>query len=229
MIYPTQRFRLMVLAISVSGFFGFSAIGPSDRFAHAAEVKSAWQEEWEKVLAAAKKEGQVTVYISGYEAVLPEFEKEYPEIKLISVSGRGSQLAQRLITERRGEKYLADVFNSGGVTTHGQLHMAKVLDPIKPALILPEITDTSKWYHKRHHYNDTENEYVFSYVGSATYGAVNYNTKLVDVKNFKSYWDLLNPKWKGKIVSRDVPHARARLRQPPLVLPPSRDRPVLHS
>ena len=117
MIYPTQRFRLMVLAISVSGFFGFSAVGPSDRFAHAAEVKPAWQEEWEKVLAAAKKEGQVTVYISGYEEVLPEFEKEYPEIKLISVSGRGSQLAQRLITERRGEKYLADVFNSGGVTT----------------------------------------------------------------------------------------------------------------
>ena len=194
----------MVLAISVSGFFGFSAVGPSDRFAHAAEVKPAWQEEWEKVLAAAKKEGQVTVYISGYEAVLPEFEKEYPEIKLISVSGRGSQLAQRLITERRGDKYLADVFNSGGVTTHGQLHMAKVLDPIKPALILPEITDTSKWYQKRHHYNDTENQYVFSYVGSATYGAVNYNTKLVDVKDFKSYWDLLNPKWKGKIVSRDV-------------------------
>lgn len=194
----------MVLAISVSGFFGFSAVGPSDRFAHAAEVKPAWQEEWEKVLAAAKKEGQVTVYISGYEAVLPEFEKEYPEIKLISVSGRGSQLAQRLITERRGDKYLADVFNSGGVTTHGQLYMAKVLDPIKPALILPEITDTSKWYQKRHHYNDTENQYVFSYVGSATYGAVNYNTKLVDVKDFKSYWDLLNPKWKGKIVSRDV-------------------------
>ena len=204
MIYPTQRFRLMVLAISVSGFFGFSAVGPSDRFAHAAEVKPAWQAEWEKVLAAAKKEGQVTVYISGYEEVLPEFEKEYPEIKLISVSGRGSQLAQRLITERRGDKFLADVFNSGGVTTHGQLHMAKVLDPIKPALILPEITDTSKWYQKRHHYNDTENQYVFSYVGSATYGAVNYNTKLVDVKDFKSYWDLLNPKWKGKIVSRDV-------------------------
>lgn len=194
----------MALAISISGFFGFSAVGPSDRFAHAAEVKPAWQEEWEKVLAAAKKEGQVTVYISGYEAVLPEFEKEYPEIKLISVSGRGSQLAQRLITERRGDKYLADVFNSGGVTTHGQLYMAKVLDPIKPALILPEITDTSKWYQKRHHYNDTENQYVFSYVGSATYGAVNYNTKLVDVKDFKSYWDLLNPKWKGKIVSRDV-------------------------
>ena len=66
---------------------------------------------------APKNEGQVTVYISGYEAVLPEFEKEYPGIKVVSVSGRGSQFAQRLITERRGEKYLADVLNAGGVTT----------------------------------------------------------------------------------------------------------------
>jgi ABC-type thiamine transport system substrate-binding protein len=33
---------------------------------------------------------------------------------------------------------------------------------------------------------------------------VSYNTKLADVKDFKSYWDLLNPKWKGKIISRDI-------------------------
>jgi ABC-type Fe3+ transport system substrate-binding protein len=33
---------------------------------------------------------------------------------------------------------------------------------------------------------------------------VSYNTKLVDVKDIKSYWDLLNPKWKGKIISRDI-------------------------
>ena len=33
---------------------------------------------------------------------------------------------------------------------------------------------------------------------------MNYNTKLVDTKEFKSYWDLLSPKWKDKIVARDV-------------------------
>ena len=31
---------------------------------------------------------------------------------------------------------------------------------------------------------------------------MSYNTKLVDVKDFKSYWDLLSPKWKGKIHPR---------------------------
>ena len=34
----------------------------------------------------AKKEGQVTVYISGYEAVLPDFEKEFPDIKVVAVT-----------------------------------------------------------------------------------------------------------------------------------------------
>ena len=70
--------------------------------------------------------------------------------------------------------------------------------------MLPEITDVTKWYQGKHHYADPENQYIFSYVGTATYGSVSYNTKLVDVKDFKSYWDLLNPKWKGKIISRDV-------------------------
>ena len=101
---------------------------------------------------------------------------------MVSVTGRGSQLAQRMIAERRGDKFLADVFNSGGVTTHGQLHAAKVLDPIKAALILPEVTDTSKWYQKQNNYTEPEGQYVSSYVGSATYGSVHYNTKLVDAR-----------------------------------------------
>ncbi len=188
----------------VTAFVAIAAIGTCPRATHAAEAKPAWQVEWEKVLAAAKKEGQVAVYISGYEEVLPDFQKEYPEIKVAAVTGRGSQVGQRLLAERRGEKYLADVVSAGGVTTYQQLFPAKVFDPIKPALLLPEITDPSKWYEGRHHYADPENQYIFSYVATATYGSISYNTKLVDAKDFKSYWDLLNPKWKGKIISRDV-------------------------
>jgi iron(III) transport system substrate-binding protein len=191
----------MVLAVLVGDLL---LCAVTVRSVDAADARSAWQAEWEKVLAAAKKEGQVSIYISGYEEVLPDFQKEYPEIKVQSVTGRGSQIGQRLIAERRGEKFLADVVSAGGVTTYQQLHVAKVFDPIKPALLLPEITDTSKWYQGRHHYADPENQYIFSYVGSATYGSVSYNTKLVDPKEFKSYWDLVNPKWKGKIISRDV-------------------------
>jgi ABC-type Fe3+ transport system substrate-binding protein len=173
----------------------------------AAQSKPAWQQEWEKTLEAAKKEGQVAVYISGYDAILPDFEKEFPEIKVVAVTGRGNQLGPRLLAERRAEKFLADVSSTGANPNYQQFHLAKALDPIKPALILPEVMDPSKWHLKKHQYSDPEGQHVFNYVGSATYGSIHYNTKLVDVKDFKSYWDLLNPKWKGKITIRDIREA----------------------
>src|SRR5207237_7193040 len=154
--------------------------------AFAAQATPAWRQEWEKTLETARKEGQVNVYISGYEAVLTDFEKEYPDIKLVAVTGRGNQLGQRLLSERRAEKDLADMVSAGANPNYQQFYPTKALDPIKPALILSEVTDQTKWYLKRHQYSDPEGQYVFNYVGSATYGAVNYNTKLVDVKEFKS-------------------------------------------
>ena len=183
----------------------YSKLG--DVFLCAAQAKPAWQQEWEKTLEAAKKEGQVVVYISGYEAVLPDFEKEFPEIKVTAVTGRGNQLGQRASRRAARRKYLADVSSTGANPNYQQFYLAKALDPIKPALILPEVTDQTKWYLKKHQYSDPEGQYVFNYVGSATYGAVNYNTKLVNQKEFKSYWDLLNPKWKGKIEARDIREA----------------------
>jgi ABC-type Fe3+ transport system substrate-binding protein len=170
----------------------------------AAQAKPNWEQEWEKTLEAAKKEGQVTVYIAGYEAMLPEFEKAYPDIKLVAVPARGSELAQRVSAERRADKYLADVYSAGGGSLYRILYLGKMLDPITPVLILPEVTDQSKWYQQKHHYSDPEGQYIFNYVGSATYGGISYNTNLVKPKEFNSYWDLLEPKWKGKILARDI-------------------------
>lgn len=198
--------RLLRLFVSYT-FFACVALLCAAGGAFAAQAKPAWQLEWEKTLEAAKKEGQVAIYISGYDAVLPDFEKEFPEIKVIAVTGRGNQLGPRLLSERRAEKFIADVSSTGANPNYQQYYLGKALDPIKPALILPEVTDPTKWYLKKHQYSDPEGQYVFNYVGSATYGSISYNTKLVDVKEFKSYWDLLNPKWKGKITGRDIREA----------------------
>jgi iron(III) transport system substrate-binding protein len=175
--------------------------------AFGAQAQPAWQQQWERTLDAARKEGQVAVYISGYEAILPDFEKEFPDIKVIAVTGRGNQLGQRLLAERRAEKYLADVVSAGANPNYQQFYAAKALDPIRAALILLEVADPTKWYLKKHQYSDPEGQYVFNYVGSATYGAINYNTKLVDPKEIKSYWDILDSKWKGKIEARDIREA----------------------
>ena len=138
-----------------------------------------WQQDWEKTLEAAKKEGQVVVYISGYEAILPDFEKEFPEIKVIAVTGRGNQLGPRLLAERRGEKFIADVSSTGANPNYQQFHPATALDPIKPALILPEVTDQSKWYLKKHQYSDPGGQYVFNYVASTVEESIHERNKSV--------------------------------------------------
>jgi len=80
-----------------------------------ADIKPAWQTEWEKTMEAAKKEGQVNLYITGYGAVLNAgvFQKRYPEIRVVGVRGQRNQIVQRVLAERRAGKYFADVVSAG--------------------------------------------------------------------------------------------------------------------
>jgi iron(III) transport system substrate-binding protein len=106
------------------------------------------------------------------------------------------------MSERRADKNLADLYLNGMTTGYNVFYKAKVLDPIPPQLILPEVTDASKWWRGRHQYVDPENQYLLNFNGENRM-VVAFNTKLVNPAEIKSYWDLLNPKWKGKIVAYD--------------------------
>jgi len=168
----------------------------------AAETRS----EWENLVAAAEKEGQLVVYTGGEasETKIEEaFQSAYPKIKVTTLTGRGSQLGPRIIAERRAEKYLVDFFIGGKGTAYAVLYPAKVLAPIQPLPVLPEILDQSKWWQGKHKYADAEGKYIFVFVGSGSVVEIRYNTKLVNPKEFATYWDLLNPKWKGKITGTD--------------------------
>jgi ABC-type Fe3+ transport system substrate-binding protein len=173
----------------------------------AAESKPAWQAEWKKTVAAAEKEGQLTPYIFDAGPVTTEtvqaFEKTYPKIKVNQLRARGSDLGPRIMAERRAGKYLVDVFTGGKGTAHATLYTGKMLDPIKPLLILPDVLDEAKWWQGKHKYVDPEGNYIFSFVGNGGGVNINYNKQLVNPKEFNSYWDLLNPKWRGKIVATD--------------------------
>ena len=172
----------------------------------AGEAKPSWQQEWEKTVQAAKSEGQVTVYVhSTYAPVLMSsaFEKAFPGIKLSVVSGVENDLERRFSAERRAGKYLADVFMVGVLRSYDFMQ-AGYLDPIKPVLLLPEVLDVSRWWQGKHHYSDPEKRYLFRYVASAQLGQISYNTQLVQPKEFTSFWDFVDPKWKGKMLARDI-------------------------
>lgn len=134
------------------------------------------------------------------EPVFAEFPKKYPEIKVVSI--RRGQQAARIVTERRAGKYIEDVVILGPPPMYNVLYKGKVLDPIKPALILPEVRDESRWWKGKHRYLDEEEQYIFAFNLTLLLSFA-YNTKLVDPNGIKSYWDLLHPKWKGKIVLLD--------------------------
>lgn len=177
--------------------------------AGAAESKPAWQREWEKIVEGAKKEGEVRLWGEQeitHPDIIAAFNKEYPFIRAVTVSGRVGDLMPRIIAERRAGKFLADIYSGGlGGRSFYDFHKAGVLDPLKPALVLPEVTDSSKWLNGEHYYADSEQQFVFMYEGSVAGNGLHYNTGLVDLKEFKSYWDLLNPKWKGKILLFERP------------------------
>jgi ABC-type Fe3+ transport system substrate-binding protein len=163
----------------------------------------AWKADWEKALQAAKKEGQLVLYGSAdFEPLFAEFHKKYPEIRVTGVYGRGADVAKRMMSERRAEKYLADLYVNGLTTGYNVFYKAKALDPLAPVLVLPEVTDASKWWQGKHHYVDPESQYLFNLNGESRI-VLAYNTKQVNPSEIKSYWDVLNPKWKGKIVAYD--------------------------
>jgi len=184
----------------------FASLAVASVLALAAQSFSAqadWKKDWEQTLAAAKKEGQVTIYIYRYEGLLQDFKREYPGITVQAVTGRGSEMSNRIMAERRAGKFIADVYSGGTNSLFNTLYKGKALDPLKPLLVLPEVTDTSKWYGNEHRYADPEGKYIFAFIGSASSSQLSYNTNLVNPKEFKSYTDLINSKWKGKIVALD--------------------------
>jgi iron(III) transport system substrate-binding protein len=201
--------RILLLGgILVLGFL----CGRRSNLPAAEQPKAAWQGEWEETVKAAEQEGQVTLYSNeGIEASIKDFQNKFPKIKVVLVSGRAGQLVTRLMAERRGGKYLADLtkLGTGSAST---LYRARPfpLQPFDSSFILPEVTEKSKWWQGKHQYADREGKYIFSPCVSVHIDMVSYNTDLIKLSALASYWDILSPKWKGKIGSMDPRAAGGR-------------------
>jgi iron(III) transport system substrate-binding protein len=170
----------------------------------AAESRLSWQVEWEKTLKAAEAEGEVTVYVVDYPRfTVSQFQKAYPNIRLNLVDGlSGPALSSRLLAERRAGKYQADLFITGQGVHVSVLYPAKALAPMPPAFILPEVRDESKWFKKKHRFVDPEMRHSFVFQGHrGVY--ISVNTQQAKPDEIRSWWDLINPKWKGRIIGYD--------------------------
>jgi iron(III) transport system substrate-binding protein len=167
-----------------------------------------WQKQWDETLAAAKKEGKVVVFGSPdpvmRNEIIPRFTKHFG-IPVDYIAGTASQIAARVRTERQSGIYSIDVYLGGSGTTVTTLYPQGMLDPIKPLLIHPDVTDGRKWKRGAPSFIDPEGQYImmlFSTVNETLY----INTDFVKPEEMRHVNDLINPKWKGKIASQDPRH-----------------------
>jgi iron(III) transport system substrate-binding protein len=103
--------------------------------------------------------------------------------------------------EKRAGFVSLDIFLGSSEVMVG-LYQDKMLDPVRPALVLPDVLDRSKWKKGDLWFMDPENQYILrlaNYLSSL----LHFNTQYVKPEEFKSVKDLLNPKWKGKISTAD--------------------------
>ena len=160
-----------------------------------------WQKTWDETVAAAKKEGTVVVLAQPSPAmrnvILPRFTERFG-IKVEHIAGRSSEIVGRLRAERAAGVYSMDVFMSNAGTSAGVLYREKFIDPLKPQLLLPEVTDGSKWKGGAPTFIDPEKQYLLLMFKSVDSFMV-INTDHVKPEEMRNAKDLLNPKWKGKI------------------------------
>jgi iron(III) transport system substrate-binding protein len=165
---------------------------------------TSWQAEWERVLQAAKQEGVVsllgTTGVDVRDALTLPFQKAYG-IQVDYFGGSGSEQAARVSAERRAGKYAWDIFIGGTTTGFTSMIPIKAFDPLDPALILPEVKDPKNWRGGGIEFVDPGRQMA---VMTPTHRVILIvNSAAVDPNSFKSYKDLLNPKWKGQIAIDD--------------------------
>ena len=193
---------MKIRRFSSAVLFGLCILFSEASAAQLSFAAAAWQTEWARTVKAAEQEGEVAYYTIGETGFLNEFEKKFPRIKVKVMQGRGNELLVRIMAERRAGKYLADVVRIGN-TSPVELYKAKTLQPIASAFILPEVKDESKWWSGKHQYIDGEGRYIFVSVGSVSVNMVARNSERVSASELSSFWDILNNKWRGKIVVID--------------------------
>ena len=184
-----SRHRLLVAGIvSLIGLTGSPAFA-ADPQPSASIATYTGADRMQRLIDGAKKEGEITIYTSAPSddmmALTAAFEKKYG-IKAKVWRASSEKVLGRGITEARGNRFDADVYETNGPELEA-LHREKLLQLVKspslgdlvPQAILPH------------------GEWVSTRINIFTAA---YNTNLIKKEDLpKTYQDLLNPKWKGKL------------------------------
>ncbi|HEX9878579.1 MAG TPA: extracellular solute-binding protein [Candidatus Binatia bacterium] len=197
-----RHWRLLSIVLCFC-VFGFMDLARSQSVF--GQTTGPWKEKWDKTVAAAKKEGKVVVFGPPGDlvrrAVTEGFQRAFPDISMEYSAARSGVQAAKVKAERQAGIFSLDVVLQGTTTAAVFFKPMGALAPVKPLLILPEVTDTKNWRGKQLEFSDKDqHNLVF---GINVKVPVAYNLDQVKQQDVDELEDLLNPKWKGKIVVSD--------------------------
>lgn len=153
------------------------------------------QADWDKVVDAARKEGKVVLYTANvgvkfHHDIAAAFQKRYG-IPVEILEARASELRERIRTEQAAGRAIGDVSHNGATTTALQLKEGA----FQPYGALPALSGLLPQFK-----SDGTRVPLFAIV----YGML-VNTRLVPAGSEPRSWnDLLDPKWKGRILADDL-------------------------
>jgi len=197
-IYLGSFVLSILLVISSTSSAGAA---PAKAAGKVSPAKNTWQQEWEQCLTGAKKEGHVVVASSIGPEVRSSLSKAFTGkygVEVEFIQGRPTELIPKLMAERRAGIFSIDIFMGGPGAIDTSLAPAGVLELIDEELILPEVLDKKAWWGGDLLWFDPDQHYHLMFLTDPRY-SITINTNLVKSNEIKSYRDLLNPKWKGKI------------------------------
>jgi iron(III) transport system substrate-binding protein len=175
----------------------------STSFVQAAD--SSWQSQWKEAQAKAREEGVVVI---GTTQTTPAFReritKTFAErfgLRVEVRAARSTELVTIAGRECAAGRPSIDVMLSGlgDILT---LYPKGCLAPIKPKLMLPEVTNGKNWRGGFLKWNDPKEEY-FLQTTEYVEGWTIINKDKINAKNVAFARDFLNPAYKNKIASHD--------------------------
>ncbi len=182
-----MKYRTGFFAALLGMLFAGGAVAQAPALAELAGYTGA--DRAQRILEGAKKEGVVSLYnsapVDDMTAFANAFEKK-TGVKVRVWRASSESILQRSVAETRAGRYEADVIETNSPEMEA-LHREKILQEVKSpylAELIPQaIPPHREWIGTRLN--------IFSFA---------YNTRLVKKADLPKTWpDLLDPKWKGKL------------------------------
>lgn len=173
--------------IAVAASFASAASADAQSMADIAQYSG--PDRTQRLIDGAKKEGAVTLYsslvVTDSNAIVDAFTKKYG-VPVRLWRGSSEDILRRAVTEARGGRYDVDVAETAGSEMEGldrEKLLADVTSPVLTQLVPQAVVPHRGWV--------TDRLSIFTAA---------YNTTVIHPADVpKSYEDLLDPKWKGKL------------------------------